>query len=111
MATKIKVMSVDDSALIRQLLTKIVSSDPSLEMVGTAANPILAESKIKTLKPDILTLDIEMPEMDGITYLKSLCLNNPIPVIMFSSLLEKHRELALDAFKYRRFRLCYKTFG
>ena len=73
MATKIKVMSVDDSALIRQLLTKIVSSDPSLEMVGTAANPILAESKIKTLKPDILTLDIEMPEMDGITYLKSLC--------------------------------------
>lgn len=97
MATKIKVMSVDDSALIRQLLTKIVNSDPSLEMVGTAANPILAESKIKTLKPDILTLDIEMPEMDGITYLKKLMLNKPIPVIMFSSLLEKHRELALDA--------------
>lgn len=95
--SKIKVMSVDDSALIRQLLTKIVSSDPSLEMVGTAANPILAETKIKTLKPDILTLDIEMPEMDGLTYLKKLMLNNPIPVIMFSSLLEKHREFALDA--------------
>ena len=90
-------MSVDDSALIRQLLTKIVSSDPALEMVGTAANPILAETKIKTLKPDILTLDIEMPEMDGLTYLKKLMLNNPIPVIMFSSLLEKHREFALDA--------------
>ena len=95
--SKIKVMSVDDSALIRQLLTKIVSSDPALEMVGTAANPILAETKIKTLKPDILTLDIEMPEMDGLTYLKKLMLNNPIPVIMFSSLLEKHREFALDA--------------
>lgn len=97
MSTKIKVLSIDDSALIRQLLTKIVNSDPNLEMVGTAANPILAESKVKTLKPDIITLDIEMPEMDGITYLKKLMLNNPIPVIMFSSLLDKHRELALDA--------------
>lgn len=97
MSNKIKVLSIDDSALIRQLLTKIVNSDPNLEMVGTAANPIIAESKIQTLKPDILTLDIEMPEMDGITYLKKLMLNSPIPVIMFSSLLEKHRELALDA--------------
>lgn len=97
MATKIKVLAIDDSALIRQLLTKIVNSDPALEMVGTAANPILAESKVKNLKPDIITLDIEMPEMDGITYLKKLMLNNPIPVIMFSSLLDKHRELALDA--------------
>ena len=94
---KIKVLSIDDSALIRQLLTKIVNSDPNLEMVGTAANPILADSKVKMLKPDIITLDIEMPEMDGITYLKKLMLNNPIPVIMFSSLLDKHRELALDA--------------
>ena len=97
MATKIKVLAIDDSALIRQLLTKIVNSDPALEMVGTAANPILAESKVKNLKPDTITLDIEMPEMDGITYLKKLMLNNPIPVIMFSSLLDKHRELALDA--------------
>ena len=97
MATKIKVLAIDDSALIRQLLTKIVNSDPALEMVGTAANPILAESKVKNLKPDIITLDIEMPEMDGITYLKKLMLNKPIPVIMFSSLLDKHRELALDA--------------
>ena len=97
MATKIKVLAIDDSALIRQLLTKIVNSDPALEMVGTAANPILAENKVKNLKPDIITLDIEMPEMDGITYLKKLMLNNPIPVIMFSSLLDKHRELALDA--------------
>ncbi len=95
--SKIKVLSIDDSALIRQLLTKIVNSDPNLEMVGTAANPILADSKVKMLKPDIITLDIEMPEMDGITYLKKLMLNNPIPVIMFSSLLDKHRELALDA--------------
>ena len=97
MANKIKVLSIDDSALIRQLLTKIVNSDPDLEMVASAANPILAEAKLKTIKPDIITLDIEMPEMDGITYLKKLMINNPIPVIMFSSLLDKHRELALDA--------------
>lgn len=97
MAPKIKVLAIDDSALIRELLRQIVSADPSLEMVGTAANPILAEKKIETLKPDVITLDIEMPEMDGITFLKKLMLNNPMPVIMFSSLLEKHRELALDA--------------
>ncbi len=103
MATKIKVLAIDDSALIRQLLTKIVNSDPALEMVGTATNPILAENKVKNLKPDIITLDIEMPEMDGITYLKKLMLNNPIPVIMFSSLLDKHRELALDALNIRAF--------
>ena len=59
MANKIKVLSIDDSALIRQLLTKIVNSDPDLEMVATAANPILAEAKLKTIKPDIITLDIE----------------------------------------------------
>lgn len=94
---KIKVLSIDDSALIRELLRQIVSSDENLEMVGTAPNPIIAEKKIETLKPDIITLDIEMPEMDGITFLKKLMLNNPVPVIMFSSLLEKHRELALDA--------------
>jgi len=95
--SKIKVFSIDDSALIRELLRQIVSSDPNLEMVGTAANPIIAENKILQLKPDVITLDIEMPQMDGITFLKKLMLTNPIPVIMFSSLLEKHRELSLDA--------------
>ncbi len=94
---KIRVLSVDDSALIRQMLSKIVNEDPDLEMVGTAPHPIIAEKKIKELKPDVITLDIEMPEMDGVTFLKKIMLNNPIPVIMFSSLLEKHRELALDA--------------
>ena len=95
--SKIKVFSVDDSALIRELLRQIVSSDPNLEMVGTAANPVIAENKILQLKPDVITLDIEMPQMDGITFLKKLMLTNPVPVIMFSSLLEKHRELSLDA--------------
>lgn len=95
--SKIKVFSVDDSALIRELLRQIVSSDPNLEMVGTAANPLIAENKILQLQPDVITLDIEMPQMDGITFLKKLMLTNPIPVIMFSSLLEKHRELSLDA--------------
>ena len=94
---KIKVLSIDDSSLIRQMLSKIINDDPSLEMVGTAPHPLIAQQKINELKPDVLTLDIEMPEMDGITFLKKLMITNPLPVIMFSSLLEKHRELALDA--------------
>ncbi len=94
---KIKVLAIDDSALIRELLRNIIESDPALEMIGTAANPVIAQRKIEELKPDVITLDIEMPEMDGITFLKKLMLKTPIPVIMFSSLLEKHRELALDA--------------
>lgn len=94
---KIKVFSIDDSSLIRELLTKIVNLDDELEMVGTAPHPLIAEKKIEDIKPDVITLDIEMPEMDGITFLKRIMLKYPTPVIMFSSLLEKHRELVLDA--------------
>ncbi len=101
---KIKVFIVDDSALIRQLLTKIVESEPTFELVGHAPHPVAAEPKIKETKPHIVTLDIEMPEMDGITFLKKLRLSSPnIQVIMFSSLLEKHRELALDAVRLGAF--------
>ncbi len=101
---KIKVFCVDDSALIRQLLTKIVDADPDFELVGTAPHPVAAEPKIKDLQPHIVTLDIEMPEMDGITFLKKLRLSSPnTQVIMFSSLLEKHSELCLDAVRLGAF--------
>jgi len=65
MATRAKVLIVDDSALMRQLLTQIISSDPALEVIGTAGDPYVAREKIKALNPDVLTLDIEMPRMDG----------------------------------------------
>ncbi len=104
MSDKIKVFCVDDSALIRQLLSKIVDSDQDFELVGTAPHPVAAEPKIKDLQPHVVTLDIEMPEMDGITFLKKLRLSSPnTQVIMFSSLLEKHRELCLDAVRLGAF--------
>lgn len=94
---KIKVLAIDDSALIRELLKAIVNSDKELEMVATAANPMFAKRKIKEHNPDVITLDIEMPQMDGITFLKQIMTEEPRPVIMFSSLLEAHREVTLDA--------------
>lgn len=83
---KIKVLVVDDSALMRQLLTAILQEDPAFEVVGTAADPFIAREKIKALKPHVLTLDIEMPGMDGITFLEKLMRLHPMPVVMISSL-------------------------
>lgn len=83
---KIKVLVVDDSALMRQLLTAILQDDPAFEVVGTAADPYIAREKIKALKPHVLTLDIEMPGMDGITFLEKLMRLHPMPVVMISSL-------------------------
>ena len=83
---KIKVLIVDDSALMRQLLTAILQEDMAFEVVGTASDPYIAREKIKALKPHVLTLDIEMPGMDGITFLEKLMRLHPMPVIMISSL-------------------------
>lgn len=83
---KIKVLVVDDSALMRQLLTAILQEDSAFEVVGTAADPFIAREKIKALKPHVLTLDIEMPGMDGITFLEKLMRLHPMPVVMISSL-------------------------
>lgn len=83
---KIKVLVIDDSALMRQLLTAILQEDDAFEVVGTAADPFIAREKIKALKPDVLTLDIEMPGMDGITFLEKLMRLHPMPVVMISSL-------------------------
>jgi two-component system chemotaxis response regulator CheB len=97
MATPFRVLIVDDSALMRQLLSKILNSDPQLEVVGTAGDPFVAREKILALKPDVLTLDIEMPRMDGLTFLEKLMRGHPMPVIMISSLTDKGADTTLRA--------------
>lgn len=94
---KLKVLIVDDSALIRQLLTKLLEDDKGIEVVGTASDPYVAREKIKELKPDVLTLDVEMPRMDGLTFLKNLMRLRPMPVVMISSLTEKGADVTLRA--------------
>jgi len=97
MAKKIRVLIIDDSALIRQLLREILSSDEAIEVVGSAADPLIAREKIKKLSPDVLTLDIEMPKMDGITFLKKLMRLRPMPVVMISTLTEAGANVTLEA--------------
>ncbi|MDX1694628.1 MAG: response regulator, partial [Ketobacteraceae bacterium] len=80
--SKIKVLVIDDSAVIRKLLATIIDAQPDMEVVGTASDPYIAREKIKQLNPDVLTLDIEMPRMDGITFLRNLMRLRPMPVIM-----------------------------
>lgn len=92
-----KVLIVDDSALVRQLLTEILGQDPQIEVVGTAADPFKARKMIKALNPDVLTLDVEMPKMDGLTFLENLMRLRPMPVLMVSSLTEKGAEVTLQA--------------
>jgi two-component system, chemotaxis family, protein-glutamate methylesterase/glutaminase len=92
-----RVLIVDDSPLMRQLLTRIINSDPMLEVVGTAADPYDAREQIKALNPDVLTLDIEMPKMDGLTFLEKLMRGHPMPVVMISSLTDRGAETTLRA--------------
>jgi len=94
---KIKVLIIDDSVLIRKMLTEILNSAPEIEVIGTAADPLIARDLIKQLNPDVLTLDIEMPNMDGITFLKNLMRLRPTPVVMISTLTEKGAAVTLDA--------------
>jgi two-component system chemotaxis response regulator CheB len=94
---KTRVLIVDDSALIRQVLTEILSQDPSIEVIGTASDPFQAREKIKALNPDVLTLDVEMPRMDGLTFLEKLMAGHPMPVVMVSSLTEQGCETTLRA--------------
>lgn len=94
---KIKLLIVDDSALIRQLLTQIFSEVDDIEVVGTASDPLIARDKIKALNPDVLTLDVEMPRMDGLTFLRNLMRLRPMPVVMISTLTAKGAEVTLEA--------------
>ncbi len=94
---RIRVLVVDDSALMRQLLSGILASDPSIEVVGTAPDPLVAREKIKALNPDVITLDVEMPRMDGLAFLEKLMRLRPMPVVMVSSLTERGAEVTLKA--------------
>ncbi|MDM8563722.1 response regulator, partial [Candidatus Marithioploca araucensis] len=100
MFKKTKVLIVDDSALIRQILTKILSSVNDIEVVGTAADPYIAREKIKRLNPDVLTLDIELPRMDGLAFLSNLMRLRPMPVVMISVFTQKNAEITLQALEY-----------
>ncbi len=91
------VLIVDDSALIRQILTDILSAAPDITVVGTAPDPIVAREKIRTLNPDVLTLDIEMPRMDGLTFLSRLMALKPMPVLVISTLTQKGADTAIRA--------------
>ena len=94
---KIKVLIVDDSALIRSVMREIIGSQPDMEVVGVAPDPIIARELIKQTNPDVLTLDVEMPRMDGLDFLEKLMRLRPMPVVMVSSLTERGSEITLRA--------------
>ncbi|HOQ80711.1 MAG TPA: chemotaxis response regulator protein-glutamate methylesterase [Candidatus Cloacimonadota bacterium] len=94
---KIKVLVVDDSAVIRRVLTKIIDNEPDMEVVGTAPNPYIARDKLVLSKPDVMTLDIEMPKMDGLTFLKKVMRHFPVPTIIVSSVTKKGCETSMKA--------------
>ncbi|MFN2357966.1 MAG: chemotaxis response regulator protein-glutamate methylesterase [Desulfotignum sp.] len=97
MPRDIKVLVVDDSAVVRKVFSEQLSRQEGIQVVGTAPDPYVAREKIVSLKPDVITLDIEMPRMDGITFLKKLMKHFPLPVIIVSSLTQKGSKLALEA--------------
>ncbi len=96
-SNKVRVLVVDDSALMREVIAGLLSSDPEIEVVGTVCDPLAARQKIKELSPDVLTLDIEMPRMDGIAFLDKIMTLRPMPVVMISSLTQEGAEATLRA--------------
>ena len=94
---KIRVLTIDDSALMRQVLAALLAKDSEIEVIGSAPDPYLAREKIKALNPDVLTLDVEMPKMDGLTFLEKLMRGHPMPVVMVSSLTEVGCQTTLRA--------------
>jgi two-component system chemotaxis response regulator CheB len=94
---KLRVLVVDDSALVRQIMVEILKGAPDIEVVGTASDPFVARERIKETNPDVLTLDVEMPRMDGLTFLANLMRLRPMPVVMVSSLTERGAETTLKA--------------
>jgi two-component system, chemotaxis family, protein-glutamate methylesterase/glutaminase len=93
----VRVLIVDDSALMRQLLTTLLEADPEIEVVGTAADPHIARERIKVLNPDVITLDVEMPHMDGVTFLRKIMTLRPTPVVMISTLTQRGADITLEA--------------
>jgi two-component system chemotaxis response regulator CheB len=96
---KTRVLIVDDSAIVRRVLTDMLSGQPDIEVIATAPDPYVARDKILELKPDVLTLDLEMPRMDGISFLKRLMHFHPLPVVVISSIAEGGSEVALEALR------------
>ncbi len=96
-AKRIRVLVIDDSALVRRIFTEELARDPEIEVVGTAPDPIIGRDKIVQLKPDVLLLDLEMPRMDGLTFLEKIMIYHPMPVIVVSSLARESSEVGLRA--------------
>lgn len=107
----IRVLVVDDSAVVRRLVTDALSSDPEIEVVGTATDPYFARDKIKELAPDVITLDLEMPRMDGLTFLRILMEQHPLPVIIMSSLTQQGSGPAMEALRLGAFDVLAKPHG
>ncbi len=108
---KIRVLIIDDSAVVRRMAADALSADPEIEVVGTAVDPYAARDKIKELNPDVITLDIEMPRMDGLTFLEILMQRRPTPVIVMSSLSQRGSEQALEALRLGAFDVLGKPGG
>src|SRR5690606_3479714 len=87
----------DDSALVRAILTRIINEQPDMQVVGVASNPLIARRKIKELNPDVLTLDVEMPLMDGLDFLERMMRLRPMPVVMISSLTDRNSDISMRA--------------
>lgn len=99
MSRRIRVLIVDDSAVVRKMVTDALRVDPEIEVVGTATDPYAARDQIKALNPDVLTLDLEMPRMDGLTFLRILMEQHPMPVVIMSSLSQRGSDFALEALR------------
>ncbi len=111
MAKKIKVLVVDDSAIVRSMLSENLSKNQNIDVVGTAPNPYIARDKILSLKPDVMTLDIEMPRMDGLTFLKKLMTYHPMPIIIVSSVTTNDKYAELKALELGAFAVVNKPGG
>ncbi|MFZ1536064.1 MAG: response regulator, partial [Chromatiaceae bacterium] len=96
-APPIRVLIIDDSALVRELLSGLLQTDGDIQVVGTAGDPYIARQRIKELNPDVLTLDVEMPRMDGISFLRNLMRLHPLPVVMISGYTETGAAITLEA--------------
>ncbi len=110
-APRIRVLIVDDSAVVRKLVSDALKADPEIEVVGTAIDPYAARDKIQQLNPDVITLDLEMPRMDGLTFLKILMEQRPLPVIIMSSLTQRGSDYALEALRLGAFDVLAKPGG
>src|SRR6188768_964659 len=97
---EIKVLIIDDSAVVRQTLSELLNQDDSIKVIGTAADPFIAAAKMRDEVPDVITLDVEMPRMDGLTFLRKLMSQYPIPVVIISSLTARGAESAILAMEY-----------